>query len=191
MSWRPVSTQSEDQTYFELRLEGGVTLAFGPRRPGDGGVARLLRAPEFCRDPELMHCLDEQMKAQWELSPLDAKTRRAFADANRTAHLVDISGISRGVGFIAVRPGDKRVSVELWLPMTDFRRTGISTFEDWLCILREVKDDLNREALLRLRFPSDRMRKSDIAAFKEGKRLGTTGVELHVRPRAIQWSRDD
>ena len=105
--------------------------------------------------------------------------------------MIDLSGITKGVGFLEANGAYRCVFVEVSLPTTNFGTTGISTFEDWLRILRATKDDLNQEALLRLNFAQDLIKDSDIAAFKEGKRLATTDVELQVRPRAIQWARED
>ena len=181
----------QTQGVFEFRLEGGVSVGFGPPRPGDGGMARILGVCNFCRGPELARYFDDNAKAQWSLAPIDIAVRRAFADDARLAQVIDISGLSKGVGFIEVNEGYGCVFVELWLPMTNIRRTGMSTFEDWLRLIRATKDDLNREALLRLSFTPDQLRLSDIAAFKSGKRLATTDVELVVRPRVIQWTRDD
>ena len=169
------------QHVFELRLEGGTSFGFGPPRPGDCGGARILRAPDFCRDPELARYFDEPAKAQWELSPIDKNARRLFADETRLTRPIDISGLTKGVGTVEANEAYGRV----------FQSTGISTFEDWLRVLQATKDDLNQEALLRLNFAPDRIQESDIAAFKAGKRVATLDVELQVRPRAIQWTRDD
>jgi hypothetical protein len=179
------------QHVFELRLEGGTSFGFGPPRPGDCGGARILRAPDFCRDPELARYFHEQAKAQWELSPIDKTARQLFADETRLARVINTTGLTKGVGFIEANAAYGSVFVELSLPTTNFQSTGISTFEDWLRILRATKDDLNQEALLRLNFAPDQLQEADIAAFKVGKRLATTDVELRVRPRAIQWTRDD
>lgn len=51
---------------IELRLEGGVSFGFGPPRPGDAGMAQILRTPDFCRVPELAHYFNEGAKAQWD-----------------------------------------------------------------------------------------------------------------------------
>jgi hypothetical protein len=176
---------------FELRLEGGVSFGFGPPRPGDAGMARILRAPDFCSAPELAHYFNEGAKAQWGLSPLDGTARKAFADEGNLARSIDFSAITKGIGFLEVSGGYRCAFVELYLPATDFQNTGVSTFEDWLRLLRATKDDLNREALLHLNFAADQLEKSDIAAFKVGKRLATTDVQLQVRPRQVQWARDD
>lgn len=186
-----MSSERKSQHVFELRLEGGTSFGFGPPRPGDCGLARILRVPDFCRDAELARYFDEQAKAQWELSPIDKNARRMFADESRLARVIDISGITKGVGFIEANRAYGRVFVEVSLPTTNFGNTGISSFEDWLRILKATKDDLNQEALLRLNFAQDQMQDSDVAAFKAGKRLATVDVELQVRPRAIRWARDD
>ena len=151
-------------------------------------MARILRAPEFCNDPELARYFGEQSKSQWELSPIDTAARRSFSDEARLCRIVEISAATNGVAFLEVGGGHGHVHVEICLPTTNFGMTGISTFEDWLRIIRAAKDDLNQEALLRLNFAVELLQDVDIAAFKSGKRLATTDVALHVRPRAIQWA---
>jgi hypothetical protein len=183
--------EGNSHNVFEMRLEGGKSFGFGPPRPGDSGLARILRAPEFCRHPELARHFHDQAKAQWEVSPMDETARRSFSDESRLARLVDPRAVTQGIGFIEVSGGYQCVFVEVSLPTTNFASRGLSTFEDWLRILRATKDDLNQEALLRLNFAQDQMHDSDIAAFRAGKRLATADVELQVRPRAIQWARND
>jgi hypothetical protein len=152
----------------------------------------MLRAPDFCKaDPGLARYFDEQAKVQWNLSPIDGNACRLFADESRLARAIDVAAVTIGIGFVEANATYGCAFVELCLPTTDFRSTGISTFEDWLRILRATKDDLNQEAILGLHFHQDRLQDSDLAAFKFGKRLATTDVELRVRPRVIQWTRDD
>jgi hypothetical protein len=171
---------------------GRPSFGFGPPRPGVGGVARILRAPDFCRaDPELSRYFDEQAKVQWDLSPIDGNAVRMFAAESRLVRAIDVAAVTIGVGFVEANATYGCAFLELCLPTTDFASTGISTFEDWQRILRATKDDLNQKAILRLQFAEDRLQDSDIAAFKLGKRLATTDVELEVRPRIVQWSRDD
>ncbi len=57
--------------------------------------------------------------------------------------------------------------------------------------MKEAKDDLNTEILLRLNLSAATLRDFDIDGFAAGKRLGTTDLELEIRPSAIQFSRDD
>ena len=192
MPSRPPQSARASHHVFELRLEGGVSFGFGPPRPGDRGLARMLKAPAFCKaDPDLARYFDELAKAQWDLSPIDGDARRQFADESRLAQVIEVTAITKGVGFIEANAAYGCVFVEVCLPTTDFGTAGISTFEDWLRIMRVTKDDLNQEVMLRLSFAQDRLQSTDIAAFKFGKRLATTDVELEVRPRAVQWSRDD
>ena len=162
-------------------------ISFGPSPPGDGGIVRILRAPDFCCSPELEHCRDTLTRGSWNLSPIDKHTRRTLADALRASATAEITGLSRGIALVST--ADRRLYVEVWLPATDFRRPGISTFEEWMRLIKEVKDDLNREALLRLKFLG--VAEASIIAFAVGKKLATTDVELEIRPRSIQWSRDD
>lgn len=152
----------------------------------------MLKAPDFCKvDPELARYFHDLAKGQWDLSPIDGNARRMFADERRLVRVIDVAAVTTGVGFIEANATYGSAFVELCLPSTDFGTTGISTFEDWVRILRATKDDLNQEAILRLHIPEDRLQDTDVAAFKFGRRLATTDVELEVRPRAIQWSRDD
>jgi hypothetical protein len=154
-------------------------------------MAQMLRAPDFCRDPELVRYFKEGARAQWGLLPIDKTARLAFADTASLVRPVDTDAMLSGIGFIEVSGGYGCVFVELCLPTTNIQNTGISTFEDWLRIVRATKNDLNQEAVLRLSFAADQLQQSDIASFKAGKRLATTDVELQVRPRMVQWARDD
>ena len=75
-----------------------------------------------------------------------------FADESRLVRVIDVAAVTIGVGFVETNATYGCAFVELCLPTTDFVSTGISTFEDWLRILRATKDDLNQEAILRLHF---------------------------------------
>ena len=76
-----MSSKRESEHVFELCLEGGTSFGFGPPRPGDCGLARILRVPDFCRgDAQLARYFNEQAKAQWELYPIDKNARRLFAE---------------------------------------------------------------------------------------------------------------
>ena len=44
---------------------------------------------------------------------------------------------------------------------------------------------------LQLNFAGAGFRDFDLDGFRDGKRLGTTDIELEVRPSAIQFARDD
>jgi hypothetical protein len=68
---------------------------------------------------------------------------------------------------------------------------GASVFEDWNRLVSEAKDDLNKEILLRLNLAAATLRDFDIDGFNAGERLGTTDIELEIRPSAIQFSGDD
>jgi hypothetical protein len=186
-----MSPERTSPTVFEFRLEGGVSFGFGPPRPGDAGMARILSAPEFCRAPKLARYFDVQAKAQWGLAPIDSIALREFADAASLVRPVDADAVTKGVGFVHISGGHQCVFAELNLPADNIGATGLSTFEDWLRILRATKDDLNQEAVLRLTFAPDRLQEADIAAFMLGRRLATTDVELQIRPRLVQWKGDE
>jgi hypothetical protein len=68
---------------------------------------------------------------------------------------------------------------------------GASALEEWVGIVKDAKDDLNKEVLLRLNLPESALRDLDIEGFKSGKLLGTTDIELEVRRSAIQFAPDD
>src|SRR3977135_3207841 len=119
----------KSQSAFELRLEGGVSFGFGPPRPGDAGMARILSAPGFCREPALARYFDEQAKAQWGLAPIDSTARREFADAASLVCPVDSDAVAKGAGFIYLSGGHQCVFAELRLPADNFGATGLSTFE--------------------------------------------------------------
>jgi hypothetical protein len=175
---------------FEFRLEGGKLFQFGPPRPGEGGRAYTLRTPPIFRHGELAPYFSETARVQWEVRPIDKQTRREFAEENRDHPLIDIGAISKGAAFLWLSGGYGHVFIDVWLPMTDVQKTGLSTYEDWLRILASAKDDLNREALLRLSFDPRQLQPTDIEAFRRGARLATADVELPARPRAIQWAQD-
>jgi len=107
---------------------------------------------------------------------------------------VTVTDATPGAGFISIdRLADQRkeVRVDICLSVTRAVEDGASVFDDWNRIVREAKHDLNKEVLLRLNLAAATMRDFDIDGFKAGKRLGTTDIELEVRPSAIQFSRDD
>ena len=115
----------KSQYSFELRLEGRLSFGFGPPRPGDGGMARILSAPEFCHDPTLGRYFDEQAKAQWGLAPIDSNARREFADTASLVRLVDSNAVTSGVGFIHISGGYQCVFTDLCLPADNVGATGL------------------------------------------------------------------
>lgn len=155
---------------FEFRLRGGVTLRFGPPRAGDGGVAQAMVVPLLFRKSELSTYFHEDAKPTWTISP-DDKAKQ-------------------GTGSLWVSGGHQSLFIDLLLPATDFQKTGLSTFEIWLRVIREAKDDLNKDVRLRLWFDAQDVQPSAVAALKNGKALSTTNEELNVKPSVVQW-RDD
>ena len=98
-----------------------MSFGFGPPRPGVGGLARMLRAPDFCKvDPGLARYFDEQAKVQWNLSPIDGNACRLFADESRLARAIDVAAVTIGVGFVEANATYGCAFVELRLPTTDF-----------------------------------------------------------------------
>lgn len=81
--------------------------------------------------------------------------------------------------------------MDICLSVTPAGKDETSIFDEWNRIVAEAKYDLNREVLLRLTLAAASFRDFDIDGFIAGKRLGTTDIELEIRPSAIQFARDD
>jgi hypothetical protein len=95
-----------------------------------------------------------------------------------------------GVAFIYVLTSSIRddTRFDVHLADDDGDATKPSTCADWLAIIGKVKDDLNREAILRVRLAG---RLESYAAFGANGMLATSDIELQVRPRAVQWRGED
>ncbi len=107
---------------------------------------------------------------------------------------VTVTDATPGAGFLSIdrlAGQRKELRVDVCLSVTQTVKDGASVFDDWNRIVREAKTDLNQEVLLRLNLTEAAMRDFDIDGFEAGKRLGTTDLELEIRPSAIQFSRDD
>ena len=99
-----------------------------------------------------------------------------------------------GAGFISIdhlANERKELKVDVCLSVTQTVESGVSVFDDWNRIAKAAKNDLNTEILLRLNLAAAAIRDFDLDGFVAGKRLGTTDLELEVRPSAIQFSPDD
>jgi hypothetical protein len=160
-------TNLQTDNIFEFRLGGGVALRFGPPRAGDGGVARILTVPALFRNSDLAAYFDEGAKPTWTVAP-DSKAKQ-------------------GICSLWVSGGHQCLFIDLLLPATDFQTTGLSTFEHWLRVIREAKDDLNKDVRLRLIFNAHDVQSSAIAALKDGKSPSTPKMELSVKPSVVQW----
>jgi hypothetical protein len=107
---------------------------------------------------------------------------------------VTVTEATPGAGFISIdhlANQRREVRVDVCLSVTPAGEDNASIFDDWNRRVKEAKDDLNKEILLRFNFAAATFRDFDIDGFTAGKRLGTTDIELEIRPSAIQFSRDD
>jgi hypothetical protein len=100
---------------------------------------------------------------------------------------VEITDRTPGVGLISLA-GDA-THVDVYLSTTEFSGAGVSICEDWIDILTANKDDPAKEVLLRMEFGA--VTPEEIEGFRQYKWLATKDIELQVRPRPIQWARDD
>jgi hypothetical protein len=178
---------------FELRLEGRKRYFFSPV-PTVFGHLRALRVPEFCTGADFPGRCGEGTHGIWDAWPID--------DVTRFQHLGPERGLCRPVKISARTPGvalisflrrnereDEALWVELFLSTTEPGQNGRSVFEDWVQILRAAKEDLNSDTILRLDFPH--LSAGEFEGFKSQQKLATTSLALEVRPRPVQWARDD
>jgi hypothetical protein len=155
-----------------------------------GGTARIREAPGFCRDPDCADYFTEQAKAFWSFWRMGDSARTHLLDRRGLCAPVTWTEKTLGAGFVSIDRDAKQVNVDICLS-TEQNEVGMSVFDDWNRIVKEAKDDVNREISLRLNLGAGTLRDFDFDAFKLGKRLGTADIELEVRPSAIQFTRDD
>lgn len=174
---------------FEIRLEGGKIFHIG-RVEGEVGKATILHEPAFCRRPPLEKNFNDLAHATWHIRSARRGELAALLDRPNLCAPPQLTETTRGLAFVYVLESSIRDDTRIDVHLLDDDSGGPkpSTYEDWLAILREVKDDLNREALLRLRLPAP---PASYEGFDQAQVLATTDLELHVRPRAIQWREED
>ena len=183
---------------FELRLQNGNKLypiGLGWHDIiGEVGTAIVRQAPDFCRDPDFANCFAPHGKAGWYFWRMGEAARIELLDPRSLCAPVRVSDATHGAGFISIEHLSNRrreVRVDVCLSVTPASHDAVSVFDDWSRIVRETRHDLNTEILLRLDVSAAAMRDFDLDRFKSGSRLGTTNIELTIRPSAIQFSRDD
>lgn len=183
---------------FELRLQNGSKLfpiGMGWHQIiGEVGTATIRECPGFCRDLDLADCFAPHAKVGWSFWRLGDAARKELLDRAWLCAPLTLSDAAQGAGFISIdhRSNQQReVRVDVCLSVTPAGKDAKSIFDEWSRIVAEAKRDLNREVLLRLNFADASFRDFDLDGFKAGKRLGTTDIELEVRPSAIQFARDD
>ncbi len=178
--------------HFEIRLEGGKWFHIGYVE-GDAGKATILIAPTLRGARSVASCFSDTARATWSVTPMRGGDWRRAAGHLPLIRPLEARATTRGAALIYIqRNGDARETrIDVALAADDAAPRSRSTFDDWLAIIRDVKDDLNREALLRLYLDGQDIQSADFAALEEGKALATENVELHMRPRAIQWRDGD
>ena len=183
---------------FELRLQNGSKLfpiGMGWHQIiGEVGTATIRECPGFCRDADLADCFAPHAKVGWSFWRLGDAARKELLDRSWLCAPLTLSDAAQGAGFVSIehRANQQReVRVDVCLSVAPAGKDGASNFDEWSSIVAEAKHDLNREVLLRLNFAEARFRDFDLDGSRDGKRLGTTDIELEVRLSAIQFVRDD
>ncbi len=95
-----------------------------------------------------------------------------------------ITGQTQRVALISYRHKDGRSPEWLWLELFlagDPEDEG-SPVADWARMIRNALDDISKEAVVSITLAD--MMPSDLACFKQQKKLWTTDVTLEVRSRA-------
>jgi hypothetical protein len=174
---------------FEFRLEGGKKFHIG-RIEGDLGKATILAAPSFCRVPGLRKYFSDDAHATWHIQPLRRDLLGGMLSRDTLCNPPPVSATVPGVACVYVLASSIRddTRIDVYLADDDGDGTKPSTLADWLAIVGQVKDDLNREAILRVRLAG---RPESYAAFGANGVLAASDLEVQVRPRAVQWQGED
>ncbi len=175
---------------FELRLQGGKRFFMSSLRPSECGGLRAFQMPEFCQGgPE--PC-GEGIRGTWEVWPL-AQLPHSGLLTEPMCRPVDIAENTPGIGFLGFFPDDKYpghgLSLHIFLSTTLRSATGLSVLDDWVRILGETKDDLNRDTILRMNLGA--VTEAEAQRFRSRKTFASTDLGLDVRPRPVQWAPDD
>ncbi|HEX7531814.1 MAG TPA: hypothetical protein VF340_01115 [Methyloceanibacter sp.] len=183
---------------FEFRLQNGNKLfpiGVGWHDVlGEGGAARIRECPGFCCDLPFADIFAAHAKASWSFWRMGDVARLYLLDRASLCAPVTVTDATPGAGFISIdhlANERKELKVDVCLSVTQTVESGVSVFDDWNRIAKAAKNDLHTEILLRLNLATAAIRDFDLDGFVAGKRLGTTDLELEVRPSAIQFSPDD
>lgn len=175
---------------FELRLQGGKLFLMSSLRPSASGGLRAFHMPEFCQSgPE--PC-GEGTRGAWEVWPL-AQLPHSGLLTDPMCRPVDIPENTPGIGFLGFFPDEKYpgqgLSLQIFLSTVTPSSAGISVLDDWVRILGETKDDLNRDTILRMNLGV--VTAAEATRFRSRKYFASTDLDLDVRPRPVQWAPDD
>ena len=183
---------------FELRLQNGTKLfpiGIGWHQIiGEVGTATIRECPDFCRDLDLADCFAPHAKASWYFWRMGDAAMTQLLDPKSLCAPVAVTDATPGAGFISLEhlaEQRREVRVDVCLSVTPAGKDETSIFDEWNRVVAEAKHDLNREVLLRLTLAAAGFRDFDMDGFRAGKRLGTTDIELQIRPSAVQFARDD
>ena len=177
---------------FELRLQNGTKLfpiGMGWHQIiGEVGTATIREYPDFCRHLGLADYFAPHAKASWYFWRLGDAAMTQLLDPKSLCAPVAVTDATPGAGFISIEhlaEQRREVRVDVCLSVTPAGKDETSIFDEWNRIVAEAKPDLNREVFLRLTLAAASFRDFDMDGFRAGKRLGTTDIELEIRPSAI------
>ena len=177
----------DDGSTFEVRLLGGFRLFWSTITPAVSGHLRSITVPEFCHSAGLFGRCGEGTPGTWDIWPINNLARpNPLEEADRLCRPVKIAHRTSGVALISFQQDDHEPGalwLELFLSTTEPGPSGCSVFEEWVGILRNAKDDIEKEVVLRLTLGN--ITPEEIAGFKSQKKLVTTNLTLEIRPRTF------
>lgn len=134
---------------FELRLQGGKRFFMSSLRPSECGGLRAFHTPEFCHgDNGTVPCRDGTRGA-WEIWPMAQLPHSGMLRSRCAGQSMSRKTPGHRISRLFPRrknPG-QGLSLQIFLS-TVTRSTGLSVLDDWVRILSETKDDLNRDTIL-------------------------------------------
>lgn len=177
---------------FELRLHGGPLFFMSTIRPRVSGGLRAVHTPEFCHGAEGSVPCRDGTRGAWEVWPM-AQLPHSGLLTEPMCRPVDIAENTPGIGFLGFFPDEKYpgqgLALQIFLSTTLHSAAGPSVLDDWVRILGETKDDLNRDTILRMNLGA--VTEAEAQGFRSRKTFASTDLELDVRPRPVQWAPDD
>jgi hypothetical protein len=175
---------------YEIRLGGGKVFHVGYLN-GLLGALTITRAPDFTGANDFPPCARAGWgRGVWNLRPIDDYVRDVIFKNDRTlCRPLNITDRMPGIGFITLHDSDRSVEVDVFLSTREFSTKNLSVYEDWTQIVRDAKDDPYRDVLLDMKFAA--VTAEEVEAFRSGKTLTTTDIDLRVRPRARPFVLDD
>ena len=172
---------------FEMRLQGGHRMFWSTITPTVCGRLNIIAAPEYCRDIGFLRHCGDGTPGIWDLWPIDDMLRpHPFAESDRLCRPINFTGRTPGIALISFQQDDHGPGwlwLELFLSTTEPGHNGRSVFQDWAELLRTAKDDIYKEAILRLN--AGIVTPNEIAGFKAQKKLFTADLTLEIRSRTF------